>query len=336
VARFYDRLIGRLAAAPGVRQIGVTSIAPLSGLLATVPFAIEGRQAPERDRTSANLRAISPGYLSSVGTRLVQGRPFAESDRADTPHVALVSAALADRLLSGNGVGQRLLVDDNNKGPRRVEIVGVVENVWQTALDLPPAFDIYIPLRQIHRDGVGFVRNNQFWMVKTDSDAAAFGTTFITHLRAIDPDAAVSGIGSMRQFIDGWLGPRRFNVALFAAFAFTAILLAVSGLYGLVAYAVSQRASEIGLRMAIGATHGEVHRMILGQAATLGISGSVIGLLLGIAGRPLMRGLVQDASIDPVIVAATAALLIAVVLMAAWLPARRAARIDPSLALKTN
>jgi putative ABC transport system permease protein len=383
LARFYERLSDRIAASPGVEQFGVISIAPLSELLATVPFSVAGQPTAERDAPSANLRAISPGYLLAVGTRLLEGRLFSEADRSNTPRVALVSAALADRFLSGGAVGQRLLIDDNNEGPRPVEIVGVVENVRHTALDLPPALDVYIPLRQIHPDGVPMLRNNQFWMVRTrlrshadarpsarqaDSDPAAFRATFLAHLRAVDPDAAVSGTGTMRQFLDAWLGPRRFNLALFGAFALTAVLLAVSGLYGLVSYAVSQRAPEIGLRLAIGATQRDVQRMILRQAAGLGIAGAAVGLGLAGAVRPLISAMVpstglragpstllragastglragastglsagQDVWINPAVVVATAALLIGVVLLAALLPARRAARIDPMLALKAQ
>jgi predicted permease len=349
LARFHERLAERLAAAPGVEQLGVISVAPLSGLLATVPFSVAGQATADRDRTSANLRAISPGYLRTVGTRVLQGRPFAETDRSNAPHVALVSAALADRFLSGSAVGQRLLVDDNNQGPRPVEIVGVVDNVRQAALDLPPAFDIYIPLRQIHPDGASLVRNNQFWMLRlrsaprsgtsarqVEADPTAFRATFLAHLRAVDPDAAVSTMGPMRQFVDAWLGPRRFNLGLFGAFALTAVLLAVSGLYGLVSYAVSQRGREIGLRMAIGATRGDVQRMFLRQAARLGAAGTVLGLAIAGIAWPLVSNMVQDVSIDSAVVASTAALLIAVVLLAAWLPARRAARIEPTVALKAQ
>jgi putative ABC transport system permease protein len=343
VTRFYEELAARLAAAPGVVQLGAISVAPLSGVISTVPFSVAGQPA-ERDRLSANLRAISPNYLSTVDTRLLQGRSFADSDRADTPHVALVSAALADRVLSGRAVGQRLLINDNNEAARPVEIVGVIENVRQAALDLPPALDIYLPLRQVHPDGVAGLRNNQFWMVKTESDPAAFRGTFLTHLRSVNPDAAVSGTGSMRQFLDDWLGPRRFSLALFGAFASTAVLLAVLGLYGLVSYAVSQRAQEIGVRMAIGATQRDVRQMVLRQAAGLGVTGAAIGLSLTAAARTLVSGVAtstarptsQDARLDPLIALATTALLVAVVLLAAWLPARRAARIDPTLALRAQ
>src|SRR5439155_10547257 len=154
VARFSDRVSERIAASPGVKELGVISVAPLSGLLATVPFSIDGQSAGDRDRPSANIRVITPGYLSTVRTRLVLGRAFSENDDVNTPRVALVSAALADKFLSGNAVGQRIQISDNNSGARPVEIVGVVENVRQAALDLPAPFDVYIPLRQVHPDGV--------------------------------------------------------------------------------------------------------------------------------------------------------------------------------------
>jgi predicted permease len=338
LARFYERLSDRIAASPGVRRLGVISVAPLSGLLATVPFSIDGQAPGERDRPNANLRAISPGYLAAVGTRLVQGRSFTESDRPNAPHVALVSAELADRFLSGKAVGHRVFIDDNNDGPRPVEIVGVVENVRQAALDAPPSIDVYLPLRQTHRDGLSFLRNNQFWMVETESEPAAFRDTFLAHLRAVDPDAAVSGTGTMRQFIDDWLGPRRFNLGLFAAFASTAVWLAVSGLYGLVSFAVSQRTSEIGLRMAIGATARQVQWMILRQAMALGIAGAAAGVCVAGTALPFIAEMTPDKAveIDPSIVAVACLFLAAIVVIAAWLPARRASRIEPTLALRAN
>jgi putative ABC transport system permease protein len=335
LGRFYDQLSNRLAAAPGVRAWGVISVAPLSGLLATVPFSVAGQATAESDWPSANLRTISPAWPSVVGTRLRQGRWFAETDASNTPPVALVSAALADRFLSGHAVGQRLLIDDNNEGPRPVEIVGVVENVRHIALDLPPALDLYLPLRQVHPDGVALLRNNQFWMIRTELDPAAFRRTFLADLRAIDPDAAVSGTGAMRQYLDAWLGPRRFNLGLFGAFALTAVMLALSGLYGLVSYAVGQRGPEIGLRLALGATPRDVQRMILRQAARLAAAGAALGLGLAGGAWRLAAGLVQE-GIEPAMVAATTAVLVAVVLLAAWLPARRAARVEATVALRVR
>jgi putative ABC transport system permease protein len=344
VSRFHDRLAERITASPGVTQTGLISIAPLSGLLRTVPFSVAGQSTAARDRVNANIREITPGYLPTVGTRLLQGRAIAETDRADTPPVALVSAALAETFLAGRVLGQHLMINDNNKGPRPVEIVGVVENVRHAALDLPPAFDIYIPLRQVHPDGLAFLRTNHFWLVKTASDPAAFRATFLAHLRAIDPDAAVSGAGSMRQFLEDSLGPRRFNLGLFGAFALTAVLVAIIGLYGLVSYAVSQRAAEIGVRLALGATERDVQWMVLRQAGTLGVVGAVAGLGFAALARLLISRVfpaaslsaAQDVSIDPATAAVAAACLIGVVVAAAWMPARRASRIEPTLALRAQ
>jgi putative ABC transport system permease protein len=250
--------------------------------------------------------------------------------------VAIVSAALAARFLSGRAVGRRLLIDENNEGPRPVEIVGVVENVRQSALDLSGELDVYVPLRQVHPDGVSAVQN-QFWQVRLRSDAeTAFRTTFVTHLRAVDPDAAISGAGPMRQLVDAWLAPRRFNLQLLGAFALAAVLLAVSGLYGLVSYAVSQRTQEIGVRMAIGATERDVSRMILSEAARLSLAGVAAGLALAATARLLISRFVPGATIDPAIALAISALLVAIALVAAWLPARRAARIEPTLALRAQ
>jgi predicted permease len=349
VVRFYEQLSERIAATPGVEQVGMISVAPLTALLATIPFTVDGQSPTERNRPSANLRIMTPAYLTTVGTHIVHGRSFAETDRSNAPAVALVSAALADRFLSGDAVGRRLSIDDNNDGPRPVEIVGVVENVRQTALDSPPAFDIYLPLRQLHRHAVGLLQNNQFWMIRRrspndarsghdGSDPAAFRTTFVSHVRAVDPDAAVSNSGAMRQFVDTSLGPRRFTLGLFAAFALTTVLVAVLGLYGLVSYTVSQRAGEIGVRLAIGATPRDVQQMMLRQAARLAIVGVLLGLAVTVVAHALLSQLapsaVTHASIDPSIASVAALILVGIVLVAAWFPARRASLVQPTVALR--
>jgi ABC-type antimicrobial peptide transport system permease subunit len=154
------------------------------------------------------------------------------------------------------------------------------------------------------------------------------------HLRAVDRDAAVSGSGTLRQSLDSSLGPRRFTLALFEGFAATAVLLAVLGVYGLVSYSVSQRTPEMGLRMAIGATPRQVKRMILGQALRLGLTGVATGLALVTILGPALARAFRDASVDARGMMGTALALIAVVWLAAWLPAGRAARTDPTVVLR--
>jgi putative ABC transport system permease protein len=335
VARFYDRLQERLRTAPAVSQVGVISVAPLSGLLATVPFTREG-ETEQRSATMANLRAISAGYFGAVGIRVIGGRPFSEDDRAATPHVAVISVALAEKFAGGAPIGRRLMINDNNTGPRPVEVVGIVDNVRHVSVDAPAALDIYIPLRQIHQDGIALLRNNQFWMVRTQVAPAMFRTTFAEHLRAVDPDVAVSGAGSMRDAVEAWFAPRRFTLGLFGGFALSAILLAITGLYGLVAYTVSQRRQEIGVRIAVGATPREAVLLVMRQAALLTLAGSVMGMAVAYASRGLLAGLTADAQLDPLAIAVTASVLMGCVLLAAWWPARRAARVDPTVALRAD
>jgi predicted permease len=336
IVRLYDELSARLLSVPGVEQVGVISAAPLSGLLATVPFSVVGATDSDRSKPSANIRAISPGYLAAVGTRLLVGRGFSSRDRADTAPVALVSQALAEMALSGQAVGQRILIDDNNTGPRPVEVVGVVENVQHTALDAEPGLDLYIPLAQIHADGVTAIRNNQFWLVKTHSAPNAFRGTFVAALRSVEPDAAVSGAGSMQDVVNAWLAPRRFNLGVFAGFAFTAVLLAMTGLYGLVSYAVSQRAPEIGLRLALGATQQQMQSMVLRQAARLAAIGVALGLAMTVAASSVLATVAPQLRVGVTIALLVVAGLTLVVSLAAWVPARRAARIEPTLALKAE
>jgi putative ABC transport system permease protein len=330
VARFYDRLSSALASAPGVEAVGLINVAPLSGLLLTVPFTVDGESRHERDQPNVNLRVVSPGYFAAIGSRLIDGRLLAEADRSESPRVALVSSALAKRFLHDAPVGRRLFLNDNNTGPRPVQIVGVIEDVRQVALDGPPSLDVYIPLRQVHPDGMVFLRNNQFWMVRTATAPAAFRLTFQAHLRAIDKDAAVNTSGSMRDYIDAGLGPRRFNLGLFGAFSLTGVLLCVVGMYGLVSFAVSQRTAEIGLRMAIGATEADIQRMILREAVTLGISGTTVGGVLAI----VVSRFAANITVAIPAAGAITSLLLALVTLAALVPARRAARIHPTVALK--
>jgi putative ABC transport system permease protein len=335
LTRFADRLSDRLTRSPGARGVGLISAAPLSGLLVSVPFTVEGRPpSSERESPSANLRVLTPGYLPAVGTRLTRGRNFSEADRANTPAVALVSEALTKKFLSGDPVGQRLFIDDNNTGPRPVEIVGVVENVTQTTLEGPPSADIYLALPQIHPDGASFLRSNQFWVARLDTEPNTFRSTFLRELAALDPDAAVSTTGTMRQYVDAWLAPRRFSLGLFVAFSATVILLALSGLYGLISYTVNQRRREIAVRMAVGATPRDVQRLILRQAARLAVLGAALGLVVSVAANPLLRGIAENASAGVAVWAATTGVLVGVVTLAGWLPARRASRVHPTAALQ--
>jgi ABC-type antimicrobial peptide transport system permease subunit len=214
--------------------------------------------------------------------------------------------------------------------------VGVVEDVRQSALDSPAGFDIYIAAKQVHPDGVPILRNNQFWMARIEGNPGAFRTAFVNQLRAVDPDVAIAGTGTMREYVDEWLRPRRFNLALFAAFSLTALFLALFGLYALGSYSVGQRTREIGLRMAMGATGRDVRQLVLRESLQLCAAGCAAGLLLVFLGQRWVVGVINGAMLDAAHVAALTASLVATAVIAAWAPARRAARIEPAVTLKSE
>jgi predicted permease len=338
LARFHEAMLVQLTAMPGVRAAGLISSAPLSGVLASVPFSVVGAdQAPQPGRLpGSTFRVITPGYLAAAGTRVLRGRGISDDDRATTQHVALVSEALADRYLGATPLGRQLMIDDNNTGPRPVEVVGIVENVRHTSMEGAPGLDVYIPLSQSHPDGVTFVRTNQFWMIRSDHGPAGLDTNFVKALQAVDRDAAVSGMGTLRQGLEAWFAPRRFSLLVFVVFALTTALLAVSGVYGLVSYAVGQRRRELALRMALGASVADVRGLVLRQVAGLGVGGIVAGVLVAMLARPLTRWLVGDAAIDLALSVAIAGGVLMIVLLAGALPARRAGRIAPAVALKSD
>lgn len=209
LSRFAQEFEQALQNSPGVVAAGAISVAPLSGNLATVPFSVVGRPpAQDRQRPDANFRAISPGYFAAIGATMMSGRDFVPADNEVAAKTAIVSRALAERYLGGTDPrGQQLLIDDNNDGPRPVTIVGMVENMRHVNLDGPAPFDIYIPVAQIHRDGLGLVAGSQFWAVRVAFGATDYPRTFARTLGAIDRDVAVSRVHALatRQVVAGLL-----------------------------------------------------------------------------------------------------------------------------------
>jgi putative ABC transport system permease protein len=335
VVGFYQRLRDAIAARSDVASAGVTVVAPLSGLLWTVPFAVGGGPAtPPDERSSANFRPVSPEYLSAIGAELVVGRAFTEADDSSAVNVAIVSRAFADRHLPGNPVGREILVDDNNTGPRPLTVVGVVGDLRQIALDGQRTDDIFIPLRQVHPDGLGLVTANQFWTIRLRTEPSRFDATFLRLLHDVDKDVATAGLGTLRGYVDATLAPRRFSATLLVAFAAMALVLATVGVYGVMAYSVELRRREIALRLALGETPRGAVELVLRGALRVVALGVVLGAAGALVGGRAMQGLwFGVAPGDPRVLGAVAALLAITTILASWLPARRAAHIDPIAAL---
>jgi putative ABC transport system permease protein len=333
---FYDRFLDRVARLPGVQAAGTVSIAPLSGSAATTQFTIEGRPplAPG-EAPDVQFRLVSPGYFEAVGIPLLRGRSLLEADRENAPPVALVNESLARRFLGPEPVGLRLLLADNSKGPRPVEVVGVVGNVKQRALDAAPTNDVYLPWGQAHPEHVAFLTNYQFWALRTAGNPLALSEPFRRELAAVDPEAAASQPRTLQQYVDATLEARRFSVLLMGAFALTALVLAIVGLYAVMAYAVSQQTREIGVRIAVGARGRDIQRLVLGQAMDLAGRGVALGAALSLLGRKAMESLLFATSAsDPRFLVGVAAAVVAVALAASYLPAARASRVDPIVTLR--
>jgi putative ABC transport system permease protein len=337
VTRFTEQAEQRLAKLPGAQAIGVVNIPPLSGQSSSVEFTAAGRPPAAREQTPrAQYRIATPGYFRALGIPLIAGRQFTERDTAGAPPALLINQQIAQRFFADrNPVGEHLSIDDNNQGPRTLEIIGVIGDVKQLGPENSPTFDIYLPLGQAHADNIGFLRNNLHWVIRTSADPLALAASVKRELQAIDRDVPASSVKTMEQSLANLIAPRRFNLILLGAFAAVALMLAAAGIYSVVAYAVTERTQEIGIRLALGAQTRDVLRLVIAQSMRPALTGVGLGLIAASAMTRLIRGLLFGVSAtDPATFAVIAGLLTFVALLACWIPARRATKVDPLIALK--
>jgi putative ABC transport system permease protein len=336
VTGFYETLRPRLESLPGVETVGFVSVLPLGGLLASVPFTIEGRAALPDEALRADFRVVNAGYFRAMKVPLMAGREFNERDTAQTAPVVLISQNIARRYWpQGSPLGAHLRIDDNDQGPRLVEVVGVVGDVKHLSLDGEPSFHIYLPIHQTHEDGVVWLTNNQYWLLRTAVDPLTLQTAVRREIQAIDRDVPTSNIRTMEQYLAASVAPRRFNLWLLTVFAGAALVLAAAGLYGVISYGVAQRRHEIGIRLALGARRSDVLKLVIGQGMALALVGVALGVAAALALTRLMKNLLFGVSAtDPLTFIVIALLLTGVALLACYLPARRATKVDPLEALR--
>ncbi len=224
---------------------------------------------------------VSSGYFEAARIPLKRGRPFSERDTDKTPAVAVVNEALASQWLDGvEPIGARLLVDDNDGPPRPVEIIGVVGNVQQVALDGEPTWDLYLAYPQVHVDNIDTAAANMFWIVRTTGDPMSLASSLAREVRRIDPEVVASQVRPMDLYLSDAVAPRRFSLSLMAAFALAALALAITGVYAVVMYSVGQRAREIWIRVALGATRARIARLVIGQGVRFIVIGLVVGIVM--------------------------------------------------------
>jgi predicted permease len=324
------RVISQLAALPGVKSVGITTDIPVSHWGDTTWVRILGRpwhgehyDVPERD--------VNPDYFTTLGAKLFRGRYFVEADDASKPHVAIINQAFAKQYFPGEDPLGKQLSTLGDK-PVSMEIVGIVEDIKEGQLDTVNRSAIYIPFEQSP--------NNYFIVVVRTSQAEQ---SLLPAMRAaiqqIDPDIVTPAGATMMEVINDSQSAymHRSSAWLVGGFAFLALLLGIVGLYGVVAYSVSQRTREIGIRMALGAQTRSVYQLILKEAARLIAIGLAIGLLSSIAAATLMRGLLFSVrSWDVPTLAAVAVVLAVSALLASYVPARRAASLDPVETLRAE
>jgi predicted permease len=322
--RFYHQLGEAVASLPGVRAAGVVSSLPLSGAWESTAFGIAGR-APAPQGPSAFFAGVSEGYFATLGIPLLRGRLFDAADR-DSARSVVISAALAAKYFAGEEpLGQQLRVFGSP-----LEIVGIVGDVHQQELsrDAEPA--LYLPL-------TAYPAPHMTLVVRSDGDPLALVGAIREQARAINPAVPVIHPRAMTDVLGESLAQQRFSATLLGFFAIAALALAMLGLYGVISFGVARRSREIGVRLAIGAAPIRVLGMVIREGLVLGLAGVGFGLVGALALGRLLSGLVFGVSpTDPVTLVAVGALLASVAVVASWIPARRAMRVDPAVVLRAE
>ncbi len=330
--RFVREVLDRLAALPGVTHAAEASNLPLIGGANASSFTAEGAPPSAPGQLPvANLVIATPGYFQTMGIPMVHGRTFTDADGPDAPPVVIVNELLARRYWpDSDPVGKRIRFGDNDPTEPWTTVVGVVGNIRHDSLAAPLRPGVYVPYAQLPHGNVRLV-------VRTAGDPLALAAPVRAAIWALDPDLPVVDEMTLARVVARSVWQSRLYSWLFGIFGGVALLLAATGVYGVVAYAVSRRTREIGIRMALGASRRDVGRLIVGQGARLAALGLALGLAAAYALTPVLASLLFGvAATDPATFAGATAGLLAVALGAAWLPARRAARLDPAVALRAE
>jgi len=328
---FYTRLLEKVHALPGVEAAGIGISLPPASLSITDNFSIEGVPVPPG--TSAPLAAVlfvSPEYFKALGVPVLRGRNFDANDSEKAPKVVMIDETLARKFFPGEDpIGKRMKVG----GPERptapwMEIVGVVAGVRYSGLDVDPMPTYYEPYQQVPWSGT-------YLVVRSASEPRSLARAVRKAVASLDPNLAVAEARTMEELMAGSVARTRFMTLVLALFGGVAVLLAAVGIYGVISYRVALRTNEIGIRMALGARPRDVVRAVLGQGMTLVGIGILVGLGGAVSLSHVLQGLLFGVSPnDPIMLSGAALLLAAVALLACWLPARRAARVEPLVALR--
>jgi predicted permease len=330
VIDYYRRVLDAIQASPGVASAAAVTVLPMSTIGSDFyrPYWLEGARPEGNALPQANVRMATPGYFETLGLRLIAGREFSAQDTVDAPRVVIINESLARRAWNGQDPVGRTLVLDYQGGATDRQVVGVVRDARYDGPRSEPAPEIFIP----HAQNPYLVMNV---VVRTTMDPEALARTARAQALSVDPDQPVHSVTTMDRLLADILQEDRFAMWFVALFAAAGLATAVMGVYALLAYTVAQRRREIAVRMAIGASSSSVARSVVVESLTLAVAGCAVGALgVAIVSRLARSVLFGIAPEDPLTLVTTAAVLVAAVLAASWLPARRAARVDPVSAMR--
>jgi len=323
---FYNEALKQVGTLPGVQSVAISSALPVNATRRS-PMLLEGQpEVALGQRPILNVQTISPDYTKVLHVPLIRGREFTEHDDADAPPVVMVNQAVVRHYWPNeNPIGKRIYLGTL---PRPAEVVGVLGDIKNESLAQETAPEVFLPFPQLPWASVNLT-------IRTTQDPHSSISAVRRQISAIDKDQPVTNVRTLEEMLEAASAQPRFTMVLLGIFASTALILAVVGIYGVIAYSVAQRTQELGIRMALGAAKSDVLRLVIGHGLLLTLSGVAIGVIASVAlTRVLSSMLYKTSATDPIIFSSSAALFFVVAFIASYLPARRATRIDPTDALR--
>ena len=324
-SNFFQQLEARVAGLPGVETVGLVTELPLSGQPNDIPFTVEGRPpvAPGQE-FDADFRRVNDKYFNALRIPLLRGRNFTEQEVRQGDNLTIVSQQLVDVVFPNEDpLGKRLV---SAMGGQAFEIIGVVGDLRHRSLESNPFPTMYFPTLASGRTNL---------VIRTHGDPLSIVGAIRKEVQAIDPDQPIAAVRPMTEWVETSVAAPRYRTTLLALFAALAMVLAATGIYGVMSYSVAQRTHEIGVRMALGARRSDVLKLVVRQGMLLTLIGVVVGLLGAFALTRVMSSLLFGVTTkDPITFAVVAGLLIAVAFIACFVPARRATKVDPLVALR--
>ncbi|HXM44491.1 MAG TPA: ABC transporter permease [Bryobacteraceae bacterium] len=334
VIGFWRQVLDRVRTLPGVESAALGTAIPLTDDHSRTDITVEGMPLPKPGSfPHPDIHYVSPNYEKTLGIRLLRGRGFTDADRENAPQVAMVNATVAQRLFPGTDpVGKRFAFGHLKAGraPQWVEIVGVLADTKMYGLANPARLEVYVPFRQM-------AANEMALLVKSGVEPGALVSAVRGVVASIDSEQPIFGIATMQEVVNASVSTRRITLILLGLFSGLALVLASIGIYGVISYSVAQRAREIGIRMALGAQPGDVLRLVLAQGGKISLAGIAIGSAASAGLTWLMAKLLYSVSaVDPATFTAVAFVLAVIAMVASYIPARRALRVDPLVTLRNE